>query len=68
MMHSLHRLVQVWGVNTIVLIGPVKYQTKVIYVLNIIGLFFILFLFSQNTHAPVESSPVVTLNQFLIIA
>ncbi len=53
----------------VVLVGPVKYRTsKLIYVSDIIGLFFILFLFSKNTHAPIESSPAVTLNQFLIKA
>ena len=34
--------------SAVVLVGPVKYQTKFIYVFNIIGFFFyLLFLFSQ---------------------
>ena len=52
----------------VVLVGPVKYQTKLIYVLNIIGLFFsLLFLFSQYARTCREctggnSKPILNTN------
>ena len=48
-MHTIHRLAQVWGANAVVLVGPIKYQTKLINVLNIIGLFFYLLFLLSNT-------------------
>ena len=55
-------------VLAVVLVGPVKYRSKLIYVLNLIGLFFyLLFLFSQYACTRREftggnSKPIVNKN------
>ena len=42
--------------------GPIKYQTEIIYVLNIIGLFFQYLIFIYPMHTTIPRTPVVTLN------